>query len=368
MTNLLEAQFAISEAQHCPLYEKGDELFLSGFGLSVKKNKPICLLLTREITNILLESSDNSINSLEVLQSQKEFTCGGCTGMIKFVTLEEKEFQTPQMRMMAALEDKSRLEQQMGSFDSLINTFSFFQVLDDVSLQEIIKYLKIEKHGEEDVIIRFGQSGKNLYMIITGKVSVTDGQGNTIAHLDRGEIFGEMSLFTGQPACATVKALEEVKLLSISGKDLSQLFIKRPFLQMAFSRILAQRISKANTSVAENLSCGMSGNLSEMSLTEVLQMLNENLKTGAVFLEFPGGGKARIAFSEGEIVKVEYGESNGEEAFYALLKEKDGRFTFTASIALEEMGVPPLGNFMKLLMDGMRFIDEEEADSESDDE
>ncbi|MFO7760387.1 MAG: hypothetical protein R6V20_02070, partial [Desulfobia sp.] len=130
MANLLEAQFLVSDAQHCPLYEKGDEFFLSGFGLSVNKNKPVCLLLSRDITNVLLESSDNSMNSADVLKNQREFSCAGCTGMIKLTILEEKEFQTPQMQMMAALEEKKQKEQQLGSFDNLVNTFSFFQVLD----------------------------------------------------------------------------------------------------------------------------------------------------------------------------------------------------------------------------------------------
>ncbi|MFO7761808.1 MAG: cyclic nucleotide-binding domain-containing protein, partial [Desulfobia sp.] len=235
------------------------------------------------------------------------------------------------------------------------------QVLDDVSLKEIINYLKIEKYENDGIIIRLGQPGKNLYMIVTGRVKVINAQEDIIAHLGRGEIFGEMSLFTGKPACATVKAVDEVKLLCINGKNLSQLFIKRPFLQMAFSRILAQRVSEANTSVARNLSYGMSGQLSELALPELLQMLNENMKTGLILLELPNSEKARIAFSEGEIVKVEYGDKTGKEAFYDLLKEKEGRFTFTANLSLEEMGAQPLGNFMKMLMDGMRYIDEEEA-------
>lgn len=368
MTNLLEAQFSVFEAQHCPVYEEGDEFFLSGFGLSVKNNKPVCLLLAREITNILIETSDNSLNSTELLKSRNEFTCGGCTGMIKFVPLEGGEFQTPQMRMMAAFEDKSQKEQQLGAFVNLANTFSFFQVLDDESLREIINFLKIEKYGEGDVIIRLGQPGKNLYMIVTGRVTVIDSRGHNIAYLDRGEIFGEMSLFTGKPACATVQAVDDVKLLSISGKDLSQLFIRKPFLQMAFSRIMAQKISDVNTSVAENLSLEMSGKLNEIALPEIFQMLNENLKTGIVMLEFTHGGKARVVFSDGEIVKAECGDRIGEEAFFALLKEKSGRFTYTTNISLEEMGAPPLGNFMKLLMDGMRHIDEEEAGENQEEE
>ncbi|MFP3982336.1 MAG: DUF4388 domain-containing protein [Desulfurivibrionaceae bacterium] len=360
-SNLLEAQFSVSDAQHCPLYERGDEFFLSGYGLSVKNNKPVCFLLAREIAAILLESTDNSLGSIDALKSRKELTCGGCTGMIKFTFLEESEYQTPQMRMMAALEGKSRKEQDSGSWGDLINTFSFFQILDDAGLEEITGYLNIENYDREDVIIHAGEPGRKLYMIVDGRVSVIDSQGNNIAELGRGEIFGEMSLFTGQFTCATIKVIEEVKLLSISGRDLSQLFIKKPFLHMAFSRIMAQRVSAANTSMAESLSYGMSGQLNELALPEILQMLHENMKTGAVLLELARGEKARIVFSEGEIVKVEYGGKTGEEAFFALLKEHEGRFTFTTSVPLEEMGAPPLGSFMKLLMDGMRNIDEEES-------
>ena len=52
----------------------------------------------------------------------------------------------------------------------------------------------------------------------------------------------------------------------------------------------------------------------------------------------------------------------GIEAFYAVLKEKDGTFTFSAVSSGEAKELKPIGGFMKLLMDGLRQIDEAEDD------
>ena len=90
-------------------------------------------------------------------------------------------------------------------------------------------------------------------------------------------------------------------------------------------------------------------------------MFNENMKSGKIELELPRG-KAKVLFQDGEIVFAKYGNNQGVDAFNAILREQDGGFQFSSLAEKETDGLLPLGGFMKLLMDGLRQIDEENAE------
>lgn len=352
MTDILEAQFKILENRDCPLYKEGDVFSLSGVALRTPEGKATCLFLARGITEIIVEKMDGVEE-----KGKKEFNCSGCTGLIKFSYVDETKFYTPQMRMMAAAENKQQ-SREMGSLFNMMNTFSFFQALEEESLKDIFSCLTMKDFRANQIILHKGQPGRHLVFIVSGRVAVLDDDNNPISTLGRGEIFGEMSLFSGKPVCATIKSIEPIKLLLLSGKDLSHILIKHPFLQMSFTRLLVQRLSEANISQSELASDAFSGQLLELPPSELFQMLNENVKSGVVTLDL-SGGKAEVAFSEGEVVRVHYKKISGVNAFNEIVKEQKGRFKFSPSLSLEEMGAPPIGNFMKLLMDALRKIDEE---------
>ena len=128
---------------------------------------------------------------------------------------------------------------------------------------------------------------------------------------------------------------------------------------MAFTRLLVQRLAVSSSKTA-GVSPGISGRLNEISAAELFQMFNENMKSGKIDLELPSG-KAKVLFQDGEIVFARYGKDEGVDAFYAILKEQNGGFQFSSLSENETNGLPPIGGFMKLLMDGLRQIDEANA-------
>lgn len=240
--SLIETQFVITVANDCPMYSVDDEFSLAGLALTVPPDKPTCLFLAREITEILVTENLNNPN---LDKEKKEFNCSGCIGLIKFRFAEEKKYSTPQMRMLAAMESREQAR-SLGTLENMLNTFSFFNVLDKESLQIIIKYIFMSDFGPEEIIIQEGHPGKNLYMIVSGRVSVLDDDDEAIAFLGRGEIFGEMSFFSGKPVCATIKTVEPTKVLCLRGNDLSNILTKFPFLQTAVTQILVQRLGETN--------------------------------------------------------------------------------------------------------------------------
>ena len=132
-----------------------------------------------------------------------------------------------------------------------------------------------------------------------------------------------------------------------------------PSLQMYFARLLAQRLAKTNVERLEEFSSGMIGKLSENPPSELFQTLNLNHKTGILTLTL-SNGIADLMFREGALISSRYGNKEGKDAFFEILKEKDGRFKFTPGLSPQKMKAPVMGDFMWLLMEGVRRIDEGE--------
>ena len=240
---------------------------------------------------------------------------------------------------------------------SLISKFSISHSLSAKDIRDLISFLEIRKYSKGEFIVRKGEQGRNLFIILSGRAEVVGEDGLHIAILDRGEILGEMSLISGSPITATVRALESVELLCLSGRDFGEVLKRFPSVQMFFAKLLADRLMKTNKARSEEFSSGMAGKLSEMPPSELFQVFNINQKTGVLGLNLVRG-RAEVAFRDGQMIRVSFGEKEGVEAFFDLLKEKEGRFKFLPGLSDAEMKLPRIGDFMWLLMEGMRKIDE----------
>jgi CheY-like chemotaxis protein len=123
---------------------------------------------------------------------------------------------------------------------------------------------------------------------------------------------------------------------------------------------------RASTAVAE--SGDVRGNLQQIGILDLLQLLSMNRRSGSLSITTQAGaGEVRLA--DGEIVDAVYRRLEGEKALYRLLGESEGVFSFAsgAGHSLRRIVLPT----RSLLLEGMRHIDEtrrrrEQLDSESD--
>jgi zinc transporter ZupT len=99
-----------------------------------------------------------------------------------------------------------------------------------------------------DILFRAGDVGDALYIVAHGKVEVltepaTEGKIATgpIAVLGEGHAFGEMSLLSGGPRTATIRAAENSDLLRIGKQDFEELIAADDELADAVKRISHQR-------------------------------------------------------------------------------------------------------------------------------
>lgn len=240
----------------------------------------------------------------------------------------------------------------------------FFSRLPKEIVADFIAAADLELYGPGEVIIRQGVAGEKLYVVGEGEVEVAradpDGEGETlIVVLGKGECFGEMSLLTGAPTSAEVRARTAVSAPAVRREKLEKLFTQHPALHRIFSKLLADRLQAANVSLENEAGRAFVGRLSMLSLVDLVQTLHTAGRTGTLTLK-RAEVEARLGFLDGRLVaavlEAEAGEEGGEDAFYRVMTWDDGDFSF------EEVGPEPRGavyaETMALLMEGLRRLDE----------
>jgi CRP-like cAMP-binding protein len=103
-------------------------------------------------------------------------------------------------------------------------------------------------------VIRQGDPGNSLFVIMSGRVEVTVLQEGAppvrLATLEEGDYFGEMSLMTGAPRSATVAALVETRLLEVGKESFRRILAAQPNLVEQLGAALQVRQSERAQAIA----------------------------------------------------------------------------------------------------------------------
>ena len=118
----------------------------------------------------------------------------------------------------------------------------------DDRLRELVEGSRLTTFEPNEAIIRFGEEGRCMGIILEGsaEASVTDdsGEKHSIARLGRGDIFGEISLMTGDRTIADVIGISRCKVLLIPQDLFSQALITHPPAIKHLSRMISERTTK----------------------------------------------------------------------------------------------------------------------------
>jgi len=351
------AIFIVTEERSCPIYNAGEEFKVEQMALTVPEGKPACLMMVRELMKAVAEKKSMERFSPYGLKRVK-FECGGCTGLIRFEFKKEKDFATLQMKLLAVAEQKARMR-HLDRFYDVLRGLEIFEPLDEDSLRDLSGQLQLKEFNANKIVLKKGEPGTSLYIILEGRIAVIGDEGQTLSEMGVGDIFGEMSLLSGEPITTSIHSREKTRLATLSSKDFKHVLNRYPVLQVFFYRMLVER-AQANTMRAGTISSGMTGKLSEINPVELFQLINSSQKTGKVQLTLDDGN-AVVTFYEGELVETQYNDLSGKDAFFALLAKGEGNFTYTSGLTSEEKELPVIGGFMGLIMEGMRRVDEQEV-------
>jgi len=121
-----------------------------------------------------------------------------------------------------------------------------------LTYQELVKVLNItylETHDSGSVIIREGDDGEELYVVLAGQVNVMKGNQH-LTELGPGVHFGEMALIDQSPRSATIAAKDPTRVLVIGRRQFYNLIRKEPVLAVkllwSFVQVLSRRLRETN--------------------------------------------------------------------------------------------------------------------------
>lgn len=119
--------------------------------------------------------------------------------------------------------------------------------------------------------------------------------------------------------------------------------------------ILLQRVKKVKSmDVGTTPVKGFEGNLADLTLAEVIQLLNLNKRSGT--LEINGRQTGRIVFENGNMTYAAVNGKEGAEAINRLVTFKEGTFQFGPKQAEVTPNID--GSTMNILLEALRLSDE----------
>ena len=361
---LRDSIFIITEERSCPIYNAGEEFKVENFNLTVPAFKPDCLCLAQAITEVML-SMEKYSGFAKIGRQKTRFDCGGCEGLIFFEFKKERDFATLQMKLLNETEERRR-RQHLEKFFKVLRNLDLFEALEDDALSDLTLLLEFTTIPIDKVVLKKGDPGSNMYIVLTGQVEVMADDGSRLATMGDGEIFGEMSLLSGEPVTNSIYTVSETQVAKLSVKNFKHVLKKYPVLQIFLFKLLVVR-AQTMTLRSGNITSGMSGELAEISIVDLLQLINSSQKTGRLDLALELG-RAMVFFKEGEIIHARLLDLRNKDAVYALVKVKSGHFAYTKGIPGELDKLPSIGGFMGLLMEGLQQIDETRAGSDAGEE
>ena len=128
----------------------------------------------------------------------------------------------------------------------LIRTVPLFSTLTDEEFNQLAHIFVARAYRKNQVIFLEEETGNYMYLVLSGKVKVAKagvGGKETILAIHRtGDFFGEMSLLDGKTAPATVSAMEDAKIISVSGTDFHKYLLHNEKVMQQIIQVLCARL------------------------------------------------------------------------------------------------------------------------------
>ena len=105
-------------------------------------------------------------------------------------------------------------------------------------------------YTDGEIIVRQGDMGDCMYVVQSGRVEVVreeDSNEVKLAELTAGAFFGEMALFEKEVRSATVRAVGDVRVLTVDKRTLLRRIKEDPFLAVNILQTMSGRIRDLNS-------------------------------------------------------------------------------------------------------------------------
>ena len=121
-----------------------------------------------------------------------------------------------------------------------------FAGLSDDEFRALEPAFQLKTYPKNHVIFLEEETGNYMYVVVAGKVKVTKsnaaGKETLLAIHQPGDFFGEMALLDGKTAPATVAAMEDCKIISISKADFHRHLMRNEKIVAQIIQVLCGRL------------------------------------------------------------------------------------------------------------------------------
>ena len=139
------------------------------------------------------------------------------------------------------------------TYKGIAQKVKLFEGLSENEVSDIMRHGKSMHYRAGDSIFHKGQLGNTIFIVLSGTVNIVI-ENHVIAKCRVGDAFGEMSALNHRPHCANAEAHTEVKLFTLSEKQITYLLEKRVGIRLLLNiiHILSGYLENANHINAKN--------------------------------------------------------------------------------------------------------------------
>ena len=128
----------------------------------------------------------------------------------------------------------------------LLAKIELFEHLDDEEREIVATKMRRQFCQAEEILVKRGDKGESMFILLEGLLYVfldirDSGEETKVAQIVPGQFFGEMSLLTGEPRSATIKATTDTVVYEIRKDTMNALFENRPQTAEMISNVVAER-------------------------------------------------------------------------------------------------------------------------------
>jgi trk system potassium uptake protein TrkA len=121
----------------------------------------------------------------------------------------------------------------------------FLAPLSDEELATVARGAEFLQRPAGSEVFKKGDPGESFFVVLAGEVRMLGEGGQLVGTIGTGAFFGELALLTGEPRMATAVTGAPCELAAVGRDDFRSVVMANPSVALEMSRILGQRLSRA---------------------------------------------------------------------------------------------------------------------------
>ena len=154
--------------------------------------------------------------------------------------------------------------------DEILRRAGLFQGVNPEAVEALADEFEIIDAPRGSTLFTEGEPGESLYIVLSGKIKLgrrsSDGRENLVAVMGPSDQFGELSLFDPGPRTATATVVTDARLARLPKGALQAWVRDRPEIAMQLLRVVARRLRRTNTMLADLIFVDVPGRVAKQLL------------------------------------------------------------------------------------------------------